>query len=80
MAGCARKEFEGKHEELAVKYQQLRDSVEKYALADYAWEQKLYQSICELEKAANIPVPKRLCPGGPGDGSGAPPKPPPFPE
>ena len=74
VTGCARKEFEAKHDT-------LRDSVDKYVKDIYAWQNdKLFQSICELEAAVSIPVPKRLCPGGPGTGGGAPPKPPPFPD
>jgi hypothetical protein len=74
VTGCARKEFEERHAMLA-------DSVEKFAAESYAWQKdKLFPAICELEAAASIPVPKRLCPGGPGTGGGAPPKPPPFPD
>jgi hypothetical protein len=59
----------------------LRAYLKSYLTDEYNWQRdKLYPAICRLEQAANIPVTDRLCPGGPGTGGGAPPKPPPFPE
>ena len=74
MTGCT-------DEVARTKIATLRDSVDKYANANYTWQKdELFEAICTLEAAVNIPTGDRLCPGGPSTPVGAPPKPPPFPE
>lgn len=44
----------------------------------HEWHKKVFRAICRLEAAANIPTTDRMCPNGPGDPTGAPPRPPPW--
>ena len=57
---------------------ELRGVLKPWFQEEHDWHMKVFTAICQLEEKAAIEIPKRLCPGGPGEPGGRPPAPPVF--